>query len=103
MLKDVKKMTDLEEAFQKNPLAVIDYAYEAVVDKIKISEEYKEAFDKATEVLMKVPAGEIVKKVDMFLELDIFSTDFSVLDGLKVWQVIQFYSDEAVKQARFAQ
>mgnify|MGYP007069473213 CR=1 FL=1 len=103
MLKDVKKTTDLEKIFQETPMAIIDFAYEAVTNNVILTEEQKEVFNANTKLLEKVPLGDIMKKTSMFLELDILSTNFSVLEGLKVWNFIQYYADENVRQTRFAQ
>ena len=103
MLKDVKKTSEMEVEFKKNPTMILDYAYEAVSTGFVLTEPMIEVFERSVSYLEKVPAGELLKKMEMFLELDIFTSHFEVLDGLKIWKVIQHYSDEAVKQSRIIQ
>lgn len=103
MLKDVKKTSEMENDFRKNPMLMIDYAYEAITENIILTEAMKEIFDRNTHLIEKIPVGEVLKKINMFLELDIFSTNFKIIEGLKIWRVVQHYSDEAVRQTRIIQ
>lgn len=103
MLKDVKKASELDTLFKATPSFMIDYAYEAVSNNITIPEEYKEVFDKNIKLLETIPVGEMMKKMEVFLETDVFSSHFEVLDGMKIWKVIQHFSDEVVKQSRITQ
>ncbi len=101
MLREFKKIVDLEKHFQENPMAIIDFAYEAIINNLTLTTEEKDVFNRNTKLLEKIPVGEMVKKAEMFLELDVFSSNFKVLENMKVWQVIQYYGEEAVKMARF--
>lgn len=101
MLKDLKNASELEGIFTENPMAIVDAAYEAVTNNIVLTEEQKEIFNRLTNLVEKIPVGDLIKKAEMFLELDIFSYNFKVLNGMKIWQVIQYYGEESVKQARF--
>lgn len=103
MLKDVKKTSEMEKEFRKNPMLMIDYAYEAITNGIALTEPMMEIFERNTHLVERIPVGEIFKKMNMFLELDIFTTNFKIIDGLKIWKVIQHYSDEVVKQTRVIQ
>lgn len=103
MLKDLKKESDLEVEFVKNPMAIIDCAYEAITNNIQLTDEQKDVFNRNTKLIEKIPSGELLKRMSSFIELDIFSTHFEVLNGMLIWKVIQHYSDEAVRQLRTIQ
>lgn len=103
MLKDVKKTSEMEKDFKKNPMLMIDYAYEAITNNVVLTEPMMEIFERNTHLVEKIPVGEIFKKMNMFLELDIFTTNFKIIDGLKIWKVIQHYSDEVIRQTRVIQ
>ena len=103
MLKDVKKTSELEVEFKKNPMLMIDYAYEAITENIMITEPMREVFDRNTNLVERLPIGDLLRKMDNFLELDIFTANFKILEGLKIWRVIQHCSDEAVRQTRIIQ
>lgn len=105
MFKDVKKVKELEKIFQDTPAAIIDFAYEAIVNSGELNRELtteeKAVFNENTNLLKNVPVGELLSKVEKFLDLDIFSSDFKILEGMRIWGVIQNLCEESVKQTRF--
>ena len=101
MLKDVKKTSEMEKEFQANPLMMIDYAYESVATNIKLTEPMIEVFNRNIKLLEAVPAGEIMARMEKFVELDIFTTNFENLKEVSIWRVIQHYSDELIRQTKY--
>lgn len=74
--------------FEKNPEAILDFAYSHYRNCTPLTEQEEEDVNKYFPLLKGIPEATVFGKVNAFLDTDIFNSDWSVLSNTPVFKLV---------------